>query len=124
MYETKGTSWNQDVAKSIHKQSSSAMKLLFDKKPVIFSCIKGEFNENFHEFTHQSLNGLLQSFQAEEIDSLKERDFYSISAKSSLFAQTLSFTENKMNIQIGLRKNALGPGTTFVIGTPILTIEY
>lgn len=124
LYEIRGAGWNQNTAENLSNDVTLAMKTLFDKKPVIFSCIKGEFNKGFQEFKYQSLDGLLKSFQAEEIKTLKESDFYSISAKSSLFAQNLSFADTEMNMQVGLRKSRSGSSTTFVIGTPILTIEY
>ncbi|MFK4998774.1 YwmB family TATA-box binding protein [Bacillus sp. N9] len=55
---------------------------------------------------------------------MKESDFYSISAKSLRLNQPIAFTENGLNMQIGLRKTGSGSRTSFVIGTPILTIEY
>ncbi|MBS4206786.1 YwmB family TATA-box binding protein [Bacillus sp. FJAT-50079] len=120
VYEVGGTSWDQTVS----NHTEDKVGRLFDKEPVIFSCIKGEFNEDFETFIHHSLDGLLQAFQAEEIEALKESDFYSISAKSSQLNEPISFTENGMNMQIGLRKTGSGSRTSFVIGTPILTIEY
>lgn len=124
LYEIRGAGWNQNIAENLSNDVTLATKKLFDKKPVIFSCIKGEFSKRFHEFKYQSLDGLMKSFQAEEIKTLKESDFYSISGKSSLFAQNLSFADTEMNIQFGLRKSRSGSTTNFVIGTPILTIEY
>ena len=66
-----------------------------------------------NEFLDFNLEGFLQTLQAKEIESLKEREFYSISAYSSLFVQTIHLTDQDMNMQIGLRKNRLGPGTSF-----------
>ncbi|MEK3888499.1 YwmB family TATA-box binding protein [Bacillus sp. FSL K6-3431] len=126
VYEVRGKSWDRDqnAVESLSKYVSTTIKLLFDKKPVIFSCIKGEFNKRFDEFKYQSLQDLIKSLHAEEVKTLKERDFYSISAKSSLLDETISFTDTEMNMQIGLRNNGSESSTTIVIGTPILTIEY
>ncbi|MBS4200688.1 YwmB family TATA-box binding protein [Bacillus sp. FJAT-49732] len=120
VYEAKGENWNPKYAELTGK----TVLHLFEGNPKLFSCIKGEFSEELHEFVDFSLDGLLHSLQASEVESVKEQEFYSISAFSSLFAQTLSFTEKQMNMQIGLRKNEMGQGMTFVVGTPILTIEY
>lgn len=120
MYEAKGENWDPTFAELTGK----TVMHLFKGNPKLFSCIKGEFSEELNEFVDHSLDGLLHSLHASEVESVKEKEFYSISAFSSLFAQTLSFTNKQMNMQIGLRKNEMGTGTTFVVGTPILTIEY
>jgi len=124
IYEARGADWNSDIANSLSELSNDKIDLLFEGKPVIFSCIKGEFNEELNEFLHLSLDEFLHTLQATEIESVKEREFYSISVYTSLFAQILSLPNTKMNMQIGLRKNEMGTGTIFVVGTPIITIEY
>ncbi|MBS4178068.1 YwmB family TATA-box binding protein [Lederbergia citrea] len=125
IYEAKGSSWDtKETANQVAQAVNPKVDALFDKKPIIFSCIKGEFSEELNEFRRFSLDGFLQSLQAKEIESVKEGDFYSLSGYSSLFAQSLSLPNQQMNMQIGLRKNEMGPGTTIVVGTPILTIEY
>src|SRR5690606_33354930 len=123
IYEVKGTSWNSNVEKQISQLMDDNYVSLFDGKPVMFSCIKGEFNEEIDEILNGSLDEILHSFQAKEIESLREEDFASISAHSTLFSQTLSLTNNEMNMQLALRKKEMGKGTIYVIGTPILTIE-
>lgn len=123
-YELSGTDWDEDTGLQASETASHRMKTLFNGEPTLFSCIKGEFNHKIDEFTEQSLNTFMQSLQAKEIESITEHNFRSISAYSSLFTQTLALTEQQMNIQLGLRNSELDNGTIFVIGTPILTIEY
>lgn len=123
-YEVKGAYWNLNVENNVAFISNEKIMHLFNKKPIIFSCIKGEFNEELDQVKNDSLDGLLKTFQAKPVESVEEREFSSISAYSSLFAQSLSFTNKQMNMQIGLRKNEMGAGTIIVVGTPILTIEY
>lgn len=123
LYEAKGTGWTGSIANKLDKVFHSRAHELFDREPVIFSCIKGEFNMEYEQFIQQSSQDLLHSFQADEKESIKEKDFRSISAYSSLFLQNLTLNDNEMNLQVALRKNKAG-GTSFVIGTPILTIEY
>ncbi|MCR2821380.1 YwmB family TATA-box binding protein [Lederbergia panacisoli] len=124
VYEAKGENWDSKHVNFINDIAEKTVLNLFNGNPILFSCIKGEFSEELNEFVDHSLDGLLQSLHASEVESVKEQEFYSMSAFSSLFAQTLSFTNKQMNMQIGLRKNEMGPGTTVVVGTPILTIEY
>lgn len=119
-YEIKGKEWNGRIAGKAGAIIQSRQETLFKNDPVVFSCIKGVFNENDRDLANQ----LLLFFHAKEIEALKEKDFYSISANSSLFSQSISLTEQEMNLQIGLRNNEKGKGTSFVIGTPILTNEY
>ncbi|WP_339161111.1 YwmB family TATA-box binding protein [Siminovitchia sp. FSL H7-0308] len=119
LYEVTGKVWNTRISKKIEKILQSRTDQLFENNVLVFSCIKGVFNED----TGNLANDLLLFFQAEEKEALKEKDFYSISANSSLFSQSISLTEHEMNLQIGLRNNETG-STSFVIGTPILTNEY
>lgn len=123
-YELTGTYWDEETGLQASKMASRRMDTLFNGEPTLFSCIKGEFNNKINEFTEQSLNNIMQSLQAKEIESITEHNFRSVSAYSSLFTQTLALTDQQMNIQLGLRNSELGNGTTLVIGTPILTIEY
>ncbi|RST77083.1 hypothetical protein D4T97_000870 [Siminovitchia acidinfaciens] len=121
-YELKGTTWNHRISKSTETLFQSRTELIFKQKPVVFSCIKGIFNDD--EFGQTIVSGLLSSLLAKEKEALREEDFSSISAYSSLFTQSLSLPGKEMNLQIGLRKNKAGNGTYFTVGTPILTNEY
>jgi hypothetical protein len=119
-YEMRGKEWNGPIAGKAEEIFRTRQETLFQNDPVVFSCIKGVFNESDGNLANQ----LLLYFRAKEIEALKEKGFYSISANSSLFSQSISLTKQDMNLQIGLRKNETGKGTSFVIGTPILTNEY
>jgi hypothetical protein len=70
------------------------------------------------------INGLLAAFKADEIESIRENNFISVSAISPLFAETLKRNHDNMNLQLAVRSQGLGSDTTLVIGTPIITIEY
>ncbi|MBS4175433.1 YwmB family TATA-box binding protein [Bacillus sp. FJAT-49736] len=124
LYEIKGHSWNSSFAKKIDQILPEKLDVLYREKPTIFSCIKGEFNDKIENVLLKEKEQLLHEFQAKEIEALKEKDFYSVSAFSPLFTESIPTKNKKMNLQIGLRKNGLGAKTTFVIGTPIITIEY
>jgi hypothetical protein len=124
IYEVKGHKWNKPVANNVDKSISNKLDVIYRDKPTIFSCIKGEFNDKIENVLLTETKHLLHAFQAKEKESLKEKDFYSISAYSSFFSGSIPTKNNRMNLQIGLRKTGLGAKTTFVIGTPIITIEY
>lgn len=123
-YELQGFKWDEDSKKFAYKTSSEQLNKLFSKMPIVFSCIKGEFNMEMDEFTTVSLHEFMSSLEAFEIESIKEEEFQSISAYSSRLTQNIALPDTQMNMQIGIRKNELGARTTLVVGTPILTIEY
>ncbi|MGE8207055.1 YwmB family TATA-box binding protein [Heyndrickxia sp. NPDC080065] len=124
IYEIKGTHWNKKIAVDINEKIGSKLDALYIHKPVIFSCIKGEFSDKIDKVLLSEMNHLLTSLNAHEKEALKEKDFYSISAYSKKLLQSIPTKDNQMNLQIGLRKTGLGANTSFVIGTPIITIEY
>jgi hypothetical protein len=124
IYQFRGNDWNQRASKTIQDQYFPKMKDLFTGEPLVFSCIKGEFSDTLDGVLSKQSNKLLSILEANELESLKENDFYSISALSNKFDQKVPTEHQNMNLQLGLRKQGLGAQTTFVIGTPILTIEY
>ena len=124
LYEVYGQGWSKEVADVIKGNFPNRLALIYKEKPVIFSCIKGEFNDKMDNVLLREAKDLLAELHAEEKESLKEKDFYSVSAYSPDFTQAVPLKNSQMNVQIGLRKSGMGAKTTVVIGTPILTIEY
>lgn len=124
IYEFRGFEWNHLTKQTIQDHYFPKMKDLFAGEPLIFSCIKGEFSDTLDGVLSKQSNKLLSILDANELESLKENDFYSISAFSNKFDQRMPTEHQYMNLQLSLRKKGLGTKTNFVIGTPILTIEY
>lgn len=124
IYEVKGTHWNPQIAGQLNNSVSEKLDALYSKKPVIFSCIKGEFSDKIDKVLSSEVSHILTSLNANEKEALKEKDFYSISAYSPILQQSIPTQDARMNMQIGLRKTGMGANTSFVIGTPIITIEY
>ncbi|QQZ09204.1 YwmB family TATA-box binding protein [Heyndrickxia vini] len=124
IYEVKGTHWNSQIALNVNKSIGVKLDALYSKKPVIFSCIKGEFSDKMDKVLLSEVSQILTSLHADEKEALKEKDFISISAYSPKIMQSIPTKDNRMNLQIGLRKTGMGANTSFVIGTPIITIEY
>ncbi|MED1202930.1 YwmB family TATA-box binding protein [Heyndrickxia acidicola] len=124
LYEVSGDRWNDQTAEEVNRKFNNKLAVLFNEKPLIFSCIKGEFNDKMDNVLLPKANNILKSLKAVKKEDLEEEDFVSISAYSPLFSEKLPTKNSSMNVQVGLRKTGLGAKTTFVIGTPIITIEY
>ncbi|MCA1055120.1 YwmB family TATA-box binding protein [Rossellomorea aquimaris] len=126
MYEIRGNQKSLGVNTSnyLKKQFIPNMEIIFNTKPLIFSCIKGEFNDTLEEVLSNQAVEMMSILDAKETESLREEDFQSVSAYSKQMSRSIPTKNSEMNIQLGLRKSGMGTKTTFVIGTPILTIEY
>ncbi|MFE8701830.1 YwmB family TATA-box binding protein [Cytobacillus sp. FJAT-54145] len=124
IYEAKGKIFNEETEHFLEKQLSEKFSVIFRQDATIFSCIKGEFNDNINESLPLTVKNLLKAFKAKEIEALNEETFVSTSAYSPLFAESITTNEQDMNLQLGVRKQGLGARTTLVVGTPIITIEY
>lgn len=121
VYRVSGNEWNKE-SKSFFtsKEFKNRLTVIFRAKPTFFSCMKGEVSDRIDT----ALPELMSVFHANEIESLKEKSFMSISAFSPLFSDSIKSEKNNMNLQIGIRSEGLGARTTVVVGTPIITIEY
>jgi hypothetical protein len=122
IYEVKGHFWEKRNAAFFENSFQIRLNDIFRGNPSIFSCVKGIFSDNIDTVLTSKTGKLLDLFKAEEIESIKEKDFVSVSAHTDMFARTLSM--EKLNLQVGLRTEGLGGKTTFVVGTPIVTFEY
>jgi len=123
IYTVKGVG-DKDMNEFVDSIFMKNLSLIFNNTPPIFSCIKGVFDGTLEEVLPNQIASLLSEWNAKELESIKEHNFYSISAFSDEFEDTVPLENQQMNLQIGLRTNGLGTETTFVIGTPIITIEY
>ena len=99
------------------------LNTIFMTEPDVFSCIKGVFIEGFAEASKYTMDEIIYKLQAMEMESLREENFISISAYSQSFTHAIPLEENEMNVQLALRQMNEGE-TEFIIGTPILVIEY
>ncbi|QTC40532.1 YwmB family TATA-box binding protein [Bacillus sp. V3] len=126
MYEIRGNqeSMGEKTSQYLKKQFIPNMEIIFTSKPLIFSCIKGEFNDTLEKVLSNQAVEMMSILDATETESLEEEDFHSVSAYSKQMSRSIPTKNNEMNIQLGLRKSGMGTKTTFVLGTPILTIEY
>ncbi|MEH7334251.1 YwmB family TATA-box binding protein [Neobacillus drentensis] len=125
VYRVSGREWNKmSEAFFTTEQFKNRISDIFRGKPTVFSCMKGVFSDKIDTALPVEANRLMSSFNATEIEALKEENFMSVSASSPMFTGSIDNKENNMNLQIGIRSEGLGAGTTVVVGTPIITIEY
>jgi pantothenate kinase-related protein Tda10 len=108
----------------MNKNFQHTYSQIFNNSPQIFSCVTGNFDGTMKEVLSNEIFSFFSALNAKEVEAVSEDDFYSLSAYSERLKEKISLPTQQMNLQIGLRKNGLGAGTNFVIGTPIITTEY
>ncbi|MBE3569085.1 MAG: YwmB family TATA-box binding protein [Bacillales bacterium] len=124
LYTVEGSDLKKENLSFLHGGFEENYSKIFIHRPLIFSCIKGKFNGKLKEVLSNQVSSIMAALNAKETEALKEDHLYSISAYSEQFGQSLPLREKRMNLQIGLREEQLDANTTFVIGTPIITVEY
>lgn len=124
IYEVKGNDLTEIRKGEKQKEIQANISAIFQGKPAIFSCIKGEFNDKINEALPYYVNHFLKAFQAKQIEALEEDEFISASAYTPIFEEKINNSNKAINVQVGIRKQGMGGKTTFVVGTPIITIEY
>lgn len=123
IYELKGTKWNNDIQNIVSTESANIMSNLFQKTSKIFSCIKGDFNGNMNTVVHERANELNKEFNGKIVEKLEEENFISLTVNSPHFSNEMPTENGTFDLQIAIRED-LDNKSTFVIGTPLLTIEY
>lgn len=124
IYEVLGKGWGKETKDWLQASAFQKINSIFHGKAVIFSCIYSDFGDKMNKALSSQVNDLLKAFQAQEIETLKENSFISMTAYSPLFAETIKGPTEEINLQLGVRKQGLGGKTTLVVGTPIITVEY
>jgi len=124
IYEVKGNDLTKFRKGERQKEIEANISAIFQEKPAIFSCIKGEFNDKINKSLPYYVNHFLKAFQAKQVEALKEDEFISVSAYTQIFEEKVNNSNEAINVQVGIRKQGMGGKTTFVVGTPIITIEY
>lgn len=124
IYEAQGLNFTNKTEQFIKEELTGKISDIFRGNATIFSCLIGEFNDKMNTSLPFTVNRLLDSFQATEIEKINEPDFIATSAYSPLFNEGIVSNQDDMNLQLGVRTNGLGAKTTIVVGTPIITIEY
>ncbi|WP_050632231.1 YwmB family TATA-box binding protein [Bacillus andreraoultii] len=124
LYERKGENWNEHVQEMIDERNRTILPDVFHKTPSFFSCIKGEFDGMIDKALLEKSIELQSEFNGKIVENLVENDFVSLTVNSPQFKEKIPTKNGSFNLQISLRNTGNDNKTTFVIGTPILTIEY
>lgn len=124
IYVLKGETWTPELWNGLSSDFQSKIGTMFDKKPHIFSCAKGQTGGKMEGVLYNRALKILKDFSANPIESLQEETFVSVSAYTENWKNSIPEKNKEMNIQIALRNQGLGGSTTVVIGTPIITFEY
>lgn len=124
VYEVRGTGWSEETGEFLQGIVQETMSDIFHENVMIFSCLKGEIDAKLDKSLGTYANDLLAAFEAQPLEKLEEASFVSTTAYTPLFNNSIKGTSEAMNLQVGLREEGLGGKTTFVVGTPIITIEY
>ena len=124
LYEIKGSEWNEKVSHLVDERQEYFLPKFFHKSPSFFSCIKGEFNDMIDESLLEKSMTIIHDFNGKMIENLVEKNFVSLTVDSPLFTKEIHTEAETYDLQISLRKITREDKTIFVIGTPILTIEY
>ncbi|WP_082028016.1 YwmB family TATA-box binding protein [Bacillus badius] len=114
----------EEIRAFFSKEFAATYSQIFHGKPRVFTCIKGKFDGTLEEVLSNQLSTLLSGWKAEKREAVSEKNFYSLSMYSERFGSDLPLSKREMNVQVGLRKKQRGSETNFVIGTPLITIEY
>lgn len=124
IYIVSGDNWSNEKMHLLSKTYQLKIGKLFDKYPLIFSCINGQTSDNMEGVLYNQALKILSEFSANPIEALQEEAFVSVSAYNENWKNNIPGINGEMNIQIALRNNGLDGSTTVVIGTPIITSEY
>lgn len=124
IYEVNGNTWNKETIQFVQNEWPNMVHDIFRENATIFTCVSGHINDMIDSALPNTVNDFLNVFQAKEVESINEENFISISANSHLFSDSIDTKNQPINLQLGFRSEGLGARTTFVVGTPIITIEY
>ncbi|WLR50697.1 YwmB family TATA-box binding protein [Bacillus tianshenii] len=124
IYEMSGESLGEQEWGLITHETDEMSSNLFQKTPSFYSCVKGQAGGMMEGVLHSYAKRILNHVSARPIERVEENGFISISAYSNDLSQMISVENEKMNVQLGLRKQGLGGVISVTIGTPIITLEY
>ena len=100
------------------------LNLDYTDNQEVFYTVRGAVTKDHNGLLKQA-NGLVEDFEATEIEGLYESNFVAMSLMSDKFDRTVTTSEDKeMNLQIGLRTTESDDSVDVTIGTPIITTEY
>ena len=124
LYQLIGKNWTVKVKKQASNIITKSLSKIFNKKPKIFTCVKGTMGDKLESVLQGMKSDLLKTFHATELEHVKEGAFISVSAYTKQWNDALSVNQEKMNFQLAIRENDVDHKTTITLGSPIITVEY
>jgi hypothetical protein len=114
--EVKGTVWKKNYKETL-------LKFFNEPSSKIFSNVVGEVNSSVNGGTKEIANRVNDLFNGKKVEELIEEDFISITGNTPKWKNFITAGEDKINYQLGVRKNAKDE-IHITIGSPVITIEY
>ena len=109
----------------IYKRLDKLLNKYSDNVEISF-CIVGEYTENLQIYKcNDILENILYNMNAKSIDTIRDKDFVSVTAYSNLLTENnLEYFESKINLNIGIRYSKNEDKTLIYIATPIIKLDY
>ncbi|BCJ87739.1 YwmB family TATA-box binding protein [Effusibacillus dendaii] len=113
----------QDIGQSVEKVKNTVNRI--GATAHISTCIKGFFNDRIETNNRDMLvQQVFAAVQASEIEGIHTQSLTSVSGRSYLVKDTITTGKQQMNLQIAVYPDEYRNETRFLIGSPIITIEY
>ena len=109
----------------IYKRLDKLLNKYSDNVEISF-CIVGEYTKNLQIYKcNDILENILYNMNAKSIDTIRDKDFVSVTAYSNLLTENnLEYFESKINLNIGIRYSENEDKTLIYMATPIIKLEY
>ena len=109
----------------IYKRLDELLNKYSDNVEISF-CIVGEYTKNLQIYKcNDILENILYNMNAKSIDTIRDKDFVSVTAYSNLLTENnLEYFESKINLNIGIRYSKNEDKTLIYIATPIIKLDY
>lgn len=109
----------------IYKRLDKLLNKYSDNVEISF-CIVGEYTKNLQIYKcNDILENILYNMNAKSIDTIRDKDFVSVTAYSNLLTENnLEYFESKINLNIGIRYSKNEDKTLIYIATPIIKLDY
>ncbi|MEK3822196.1 YwmB family TATA-box binding protein [Cytobacillus sp. FSL W8-0315] len=116
-YSYTGENWSKDKYLKLTKT--------LDNRNNLYFTVKSKMLPSEHQNLGKTANILLDKLLAKPVEQLTEEDFVAVSAYKNSWENSLQTKNNeKMNLQVGLRKKTDEKLISLTIGNPIITVEY
>lgn len=116
-YSFTGENWSEDEYLKLTNH--------LDNKNNLYFTVKSKITPTQHQKLSDMANNILDKLSAKPVEQLAEENFVSVSAYKNSWDNYLpTKNKEKMNLQLGLRKNPDKKLISLTIGSPIITIEY